>query len=63
MADHRKRDRDERHRLAPDPEATVQALIAVNPEQGPELNDEDLRRIVDGAATDPEPDEPPSADS
>jgi hypothetical protein len=56
MTDKPKRDRDHHLRLpAEDPEATLQALIAVNPGQGPELTDEDLRRVV---VEDQEQDEP-----
>jgi hypothetical protein len=54
-----RRSPDGRRKLPADPEATLQALIALNPEQGPEVNDEDLQKIVRGPQADPELDEPP----
>lgn len=51
-----KRDLDERHKLlAENPEDTLQALIAVNPEASPELSDEDLRNVVRRDEADQEP--------
>jgi hypothetical protein len=58
MADKPKRHRGKRRWLpSADPEATVQALISLNPEQGPELSDDDIRTVVRRAEADPEADE------
>jgi hypothetical protein len=37
-----------------DPEAALKALLAVDPEADPELNDENVDKIVRGTLTDPE---------
>jgi len=39
-----------------DPEEALKALIAVDPEDDPELSDEDVQKIVRGGLTDPESD-------
>ena len=54
-----KRDLDERHALpVDDAEEALKALLKVKPEDREKLSDEDVMKIVTGALTDPELDDP-----